>query len=69
MEKALRRTRSRSLHAQIRLAKNQGARSAEAVPMKRHGPSVGALLFDLDQPNALGNKTHRSIRMYGRKCF
>ena len=46
-----------------------GARSAEAVPMKRHGPSVGALLFYLDQPNALRNKTHRSIRMHGRKCF
>ena len=49
--------------------RTNGARSAEAVPMKRHGPSVGALLFDLDQPNALSNKTHRSIRMYGRKCF
>jgi pimeloyl-ACP methyl ester carboxylesterase len=40
MEKALRRTRSRSLYAQIRLAKNNGARSAEVVPMKRHGPSI-----------------------------
>jgi hypothetical protein len=33
--------------------RTNGARSAEAVPMKRHGPSVGALLFYLDQPNAL----------------
>ena len=32
--------------------RTNGARSAEAVPMKRHGPSVGALLFYLDQPNA-----------------
>src|SRR6267143_520914 len=28
------------------------ARSAEAVPMKSHGFSVGALLFYLDLPNA-----------------
>jgi hypothetical protein len=32
--------------------RTNGARSAEAVPMKSHGFSVGALLFYLDQPNA-----------------
>jgi hypothetical protein len=49
--------------------RSNGARSAPTVPIKRHGSSVGALLFYLDQPNDLSNKTHRSIRMRGRKCL
>jgi diguanylate cyclase (GGDEF)-like protein len=34
-----------------------GARSAAAVPIKRHGSCIGALLFYLDQPNSLGSET------------
>jgi diguanylate cyclase (GGDEF)-like protein len=34
-----------------------GARSAAAVPIKRRGSCVGALLFYLDQPNSLGSET------------
>src|SRR5450631_1540244 len=68
MEKALRRTRRSSLHAQIRRAKNQWRQVGPAVPMKRHASSVGALLFYLDQPNALSNKIHRPIRMHGRSA-
>jgi diguanylate cyclase (GGDEF)-like protein len=34
-----------------------GARSAAAVPIKRDGAPIGALLFYLDQPNALTEET------------
>jgi len=45
--------RLRPWHAQ---ARRIGARSAAAVPIKRHGSSVGALWFCLDQPNALDDQ-------------
>jgi diguanylate cyclase (GGDEF)-like protein len=46
--------RLRRWHAE---AQRIGARSAAAVPIKRHGTCVGALLFYLDQPNALSDET------------
>jgi diguanylate cyclase (GGDEF)-like protein len=46
--------RLRRWHVQ---ASRIGARSAAAVPIKRHGFCIGALLFYLDQPNSLGNET------------
>jgi len=38
-------------------ARRIGARSAAAVPIKRRGACVGALLFYLDQPNSLSTET------------
>jgi diguanylate cyclase (GGDEF)-like protein len=38
-------------------ARKMGARSAAAVPIKRHGRPIGVLLFYLDQPNALTDET------------
>ena len=39
------------------LAIRIGARSAAAIPVKRRGSCVGALLFYLDQPNSLSQET------------
>jgi diguanylate cyclase (GGDEF)-like protein len=38
-------------------ARRIGARSAAAVPIKRNGSCIGALLFYLDQPNSLNQET------------
>jgi diguanylate cyclase (GGDEF)-like protein len=38
-------------------ARRIGARSAAAVPIKRNGSSIGALLFYLDRPDALSDRT------------
>ena len=46
--------RTRRWHAQ---AREIGARSAAAVPIKRHGKPIGALLVYLDQPDALNDET------------
>ncbi|MBR0751878.1 EAL domain-containing protein [Bradyrhizobium jicamae] len=46
--------RTRRWHA---TALQIGARSAAAVPIMRHGRPIGALLFYLDQPNALTDET------------
>jgi diguanylate cyclase (GGDEF)-like protein len=46
--------RLRRWHAE---AVHIGARSAAAVPIKRHGACIGALLFCLDQPDALDDET------------
>ncbi len=45
--------RLRRWHAQ---ARQIGARTAAAVPIRRHGSCIGALLFYLDQPNALDDE-------------
>lgn len=46
--------RTKRWHVQ---AREIGARSAAAAPIKRHGKSIGALLVYLDQPNALTEET------------
>ena len=46
--------RTKRWHAQ---AREIGARSAAAAPIKRHGKPIGALLVYLDQPNALNEET------------
>ena len=46
--------RTKRWHAQ---AREIGARSAAAVPIKRHGKPIGALLVYLEQPNALNEET------------
>jgi len=46
--------RLRRWHVQ---ARQIGARSAAAVPVRRFGSCIGALLFYLDQPNALDDAT------------
>ena len=46
--------RTRRWHAH---ARKIGARSAAAVPIKRHGNPIGVLLFYLDQPHALTEET------------
>jgi diguanylate cyclase (GGDEF)-like protein len=46
--------RLRRWHAQ---ARQIGARSAAAVPIRRQGSCIGALLVYLDQPNALDDET------------
>jgi diguanylate cyclase (GGDEF)-like protein len=45
--------RLRRWHAE---ASRIGARSAAAVPIRRHGSCIGALLFYLDQPNSLSSE-------------
>ena len=46
--------RTKRWHAQ---ARQIGARSAAAVPIKRHGKPIGVLLFYLEQPDALNDET------------
>ncbi|MBR1212899.1 EAL domain-containing protein [Bradyrhizobium sp. JYMT SZCCT0180] len=46
--------RTKRWHTQ---ARQIGARSAAAVPIKRHGKPIGVLLFYLEQPDALNDET------------
>jgi GAF domain-containing protein len=58
-----------SLRRWHQAARRIGARSAAAVPIRKSGSCVGALLFFLRPAERPQRRDHRSAREHGGECF